>query len=78
MILEFLLEGIEVAELLSNAKEHLAFVDVAAIPLDQLTSRRDVFGNRLLGQNMLAGGQGLLDVRWLDRNGQSNDHGVDV
>ena len=45
----FLPEGVEVAELLGNAEEHLALVNVAAIPLDQLASRRDVFGNRLLG-----------------------------
>ena len=71
-------EGVEVAELLSNAKEHFAFVNVAAIPLDQLASRGDIFGDRLLGQNMLACGQGLLDVCWLDRDRQSNDDGVDV
>ena len=74
----FLLEGVEVAELLSNTKENLALVNVAAIPLDQLASRRDIFGDRLLGQNMLACGQGLLDVCWLGRDGQSNDDGVDV
>ena len=74
----FLPEGVEVAELLGNAEEHLALVNVAAIPLDQLASRRDVFGNRLLGQNMLACSECLLDVCWLGRDGQSDDDGVDV
>lgn len=74
----YLPEGVEIAELLSNAKEHFTLVNIAAVPLDQLASRRDVFGDRLLGQNMLAGGQGLLDVFWLDRDGQSDDDGVDV
>jgi hypothetical protein len=74
----FLLEGVKVAELFSNAEEHFALVDVAAIPLDQLASGRDVFGDRLLGQNMLACGQGLLNVIRLGWNGQSYDNSVDV
>ena len=74
----FLLEGVEVAELLSNAEEYFAFVDVAAVPLDQLASGGDVFGDRLLGQNMFACGECLLDVCWLGRDGQSNDDGMDV
>ena len=45
----YLLEGVEVAELLSNAEEDFALVNVATVPLDQLASRRDVFGDRLLG-----------------------------
>ena len=74
----YLLEGIEVTELLSNAEEHFALVDVAAVPLDQLASGRDVFGDRLLGQNMFASSQSLLDVCWLGRDGQSDDDGMDV
>lgn len=49
MISEFLLKGVEVAELLSNAEEHFGLVNVAAVPLDQLASRCDIFGDRLLG-----------------------------
>jgi hypothetical protein len=74
----FLLERIEVAELLSNAEEYFALVDVAAIPLDQLAGSRNVFCDRLLGQNMLACGKGLLDVCWLSQDGQGDDDGVDV
>lgn len=76
--LVFLLEGIEVAELLGNAEEHFALFDVAAVPLDQLAGCGDVFGDRLLGQNMLACSECLLDVCWLGRDGQSNDDGMDV
>lgn len=78
LFLLHLLEGVEVAELLSNAEEHFALVDVAAVPLDQLASGRDVFGDRLFGENMFASSQGLLDVCWLGRDWQSNDHGMDV
>ena len=74
----YLLEGVEVAELLSNAEEYVALVDVAAVPLDQLASRGDVFGDRLLGQNMFACGECLLDVCWLDRDGQSDNNSMDV
>jgi len=73
-----LLEGVEVTELLSNSEEDFALVDVAAVPLDQFASRRNVLCDRLLGQDMLACAQGLLDVCWLSRNRQSNYNSLDV
>jgi hypothetical protein len=64
----FLLESMEVAELLSDAEENFASVNVAAIPLDQLASAGNVLCNRLLGQNVFAGSKSLFDVCRLSRD----------
>jgi hypothetical protein len=77
-IMFFLPESVEVAELLSDPKENFVLVDVTAVPLDQFTCGRDVFGDRLLGENVFTCREGLLDVSWLDRDGQGDDDGVDV
>lgn len=51
---------------------------VAGVPLDELAGGDDVFGDGLLGQDVLAGAEGLLDVGWLDGDGERDDDGADV
>jgi hypothetical protein len=43
------LEGVEVAELLSDGEGCFDVVAAVAVPLDQLAGGGDVFGDRLLG-----------------------------
>jgi hypothetical protein len=40
-------------------------------PGEEFLRSRDILGNRLLGQYMLAGGEGLLDIVRLGEDGQT-------
>lgn len=57
-----------VPEVLAHSPECLASVNIGMVPLQKLLGCCDVLGYWLLGQNMLASEQCLLDELWLDQD----------
>lgn len=57
-----------VPEVLAHSPKRLTRVNIGVVPLQKLLSCCDVLGYRLLGQNMLASEQCLLDELWLNQD----------
>ena len=64
-------ERVQEAHVLGDAEGHFRRVDMRPVPLEQLDGCGDVFGHGLLGQHVLAGGEGLFDVGGLVGDGEA-------